>query len=158
MKFTDIDNFRQEKSIILDTCFIIYELENQNEQRLIKFCDENIVLLTSFNIEELDKVAKKLGHEKRRLRDFLKRARLNFISIPVSLGNISGERKYVMDFDEQLLNKIHDPSDAILVVAAIKSRSDILTRDKHHLFTSILENKLNEYDIKVFNDLSKITD
>ena len=152
----ELTDFRSEKSVVLDTCFIIYEIENQRESHLIDFCENNLVILTSFTLEELEHVSKKLGHEKRRVKDFLKRANINFVKVPISPGDVDGERAYVDSFDEDLLSRVHDPSDAILVVAAIKSGSDILTRDKHHLFTSVLENKLKEYDIKVFNDLSKI--
>jgi hypothetical protein len=155
MSFEEPENFRAKKSVLLDTCFIIHELQNQKEKRLLNFCEENTVLITSFNVEELKHVSKKLGHDKKLVKDFLKRAKLTVINIPVNPGEITKEREYVNDFDPELMKKIHDPSDAVMVVGAILSSSDILTRDKHHLFTVELEEELKEYGLRVYNDLSK---
>ncbi|MFP4568006.1 MAG: PIN domain-containing protein [Candidatus Woesearchaeota archaeon] len=149
-----LEDFRSEKSVILDTCFIIYELKLQKENRLLDFCNNNKVILISFTLDELNHVSKNMGHDKRLIRDFLKRARLNIVDVPVRPGDFLGERNFVSSFSSDLLKLIHDPSDAVLVVAAIKSGSSILTRDKHHLFTSVLSEELSNYNVGVFNDIS----
>jgi predicted nucleic acid-binding protein len=158
MEFSEPSEFRSKKSVVLDTCFVIYELLNQNESRLLRFCEDNVVILTSFNLDELLFVSKKLNHNKKRVKDFLGRAKLNFVKLPVRPGDIACEKKFVSDFSSDLLSKVHDPSDAVLVVAAILSRSDILTRDKHHLFTSVLNSELDSYGLSVFNDITSYLD
>lgn len=158
MKFSDPSLFRSKKSVVLDTCFVIHELLNQKEARLLDFCEDNVVILTSFNLEELLFTSKKLGHNKKRVKDFLGRAKLNFVKLPVSPGNAVEEKEFVNNFSSDLLFKVHDPSDAVLVVGAILSGSDILTRDKHHLFTSVLNSELDSYGLSVFNDISSYLD
>ncbi len=155
-KMFKLEDFRSKNSVILDTCFILHELLNNREKRLIDFCSENLVLVTSFNVEELKKVSRKLGHNKRVVRDFLNRADLVFVDVPVHLGDVEGERAFVDALSSDILKKVRDPSDAVLVAAAILSNSVILTRDKHHLFTSTLSNELRKYNLSVFNDLSKV--
>ena len=149
------EDFLTKKTVLLDTCLIIYEILGQRENKLIKFCEENNVLITSFNVEELKHVMKKLGHEKKKIKHFLENAKITIIDVPVSLGEIEKEKKYADKTNTELLKKIKDPSDAVLVTAAIKSASDIITRDKHHLFTTILEEELKEYGLTIYNDLSK---
>lgn len=151
---TEPYEYRNKKSVMLDTCFIIHELIEQREKKLLEFCDENNVLTTSFNIEELKKVSKKLGHDKKKIKDFLNKAKIKIINVPVSLGEINKEKKYADDLSKKILAKVHDPSDAVLVVAAINSGSNILTRDKHHLFTTQLSQELKEYGLNVYNDIS----
>jgi uncharacterized Fe-S center protein len=68
----------------------------------------------------------------------------------VSPGDTVAERSFVRSIEPDLLKHIADPSDAVLIAAAIKTRSVIYTKDKHHLFTTKLENYLNVYNIKVF--------
>ena len=149
------EDFLTKKTVLLDTCIIIHELLGQRDKKLLDFCEENNVLITSFNVEELKKVSNKLGHEKKKVKHFLENAKINIIFVPVSLGEIKKEKKYADDINEELLKKIHDPSDAVLVAAAIKSQSDIITRDKHHLFTIQLEQELKEYGLNIYNELSK---
>jgi len=155
MNFEEPETYRTKKSVMLDTCFIIHEVTNQREKKLLEFCEENEVLITSFNLKELKHVSKKLGHDKKIIKDFLNKAKITIIHLPVSPGQKEKERNYINNFDPELMKKIRDPSDAVLVVSAIKSKSDILTRDKHHLFTTTLEEELKEYKISVYNDLSK---
>lgn len=154
MKSESLEFFRSKQSVVLDTCFIVHEVLSQREKELLDFCEENVVLITSFNLSEIKKVSKKLGHNKKRIKDFLDRASAYLVEVPVDLGEWDKEKDYVNGFDPNILRKVRDASDAVLVVAAIKSGSDILTRDKHHLFTSSLSDELRSYGLNVFNDIS----
>lgn len=156
MKNESLESFRNKKSVVLDTCFILHELLNQREKQLLDFCEENTVIITSFNLAELKKVSKKLGHDKKIIRSFLEKNSAYLVSIPVSPGERDKEKEYVNDFDPAILKKVRDASDAVLVVAAIKSGSNILTRDKHHLFTTSLSEELHNYGLNVFNDISTL--
>ena len=146
-------SLKNKKTVMLDTCFIIHEILGQRETKLLKFCEENTVLTTSFNVEELKHVTKKLGHEKKKIKHFLEKSNIQIIPVPASPGDREKEKQYTNNFDPKLLEKIHDPSDAVLVVAAINTGSDILTRDKHHLFTTQLSQELKEYGLNVYNDI-----
>lgn len=138
--------------ILLDTCFVISILEHH--KHLDKLKDKNLGI-TSFNVEELLHVKRRLSHEdKKMIRKFLKYTSFCIVKIPVHPGDNKGEKKFVNSVDEELLKKVHDPSDAVLIAAAIKTNSIILTKDKHHLFTVVLENFLRKYKLKVYKDLN----
>ncbi|MBM3200505.1 PIN domain-containing protein [Candidatus Woesearchaeota archaeon] len=138
--------------ILLDTCFVINTLEHH--KHLEKLKDKNLGI-TSFNMEELLHVEHKLGHEdKRMIRGFLKHPKFCIVNIPVHPGNREEEIKFVNSVDKDLLKNIHDPSDAVLIAVAIKTNSTVLTKDKHHLFTCVLEEFLKKYSIQVYKDLN----
>lgn len=138
--------------ILLDTCFVINILEHH--KHLDKLKDKSIGI-TSFNVEELLHVEHRLKSEdKRMIRSFLKHPKFCIIEIPVHPGNKEEEINFVKSIDENLLEKVRDPSDAVLIATAIKTKSIILTKDKHHLFTCILENFLKKYLLKVYKDLN----
>ncbi|MBW2968399.1 hypothetical protein KY362_08015, partial [Candidatus Woesearchaeota archaeon] len=67
----------------------------------------------------------------------------------VSPGDREGEKSYVQRFDPEILRLVPDASDAVLLVLALKIRADVLTKDKHHLFTTAAENYLKEYGVRV---------
>lgn len=139
---------------LLDTCFIIYEFQRGNQKHLEKFCEENKVGICSFNLEELDHVSKKLpGPISRHLRDFLKDANVSNIPVDVHPGQRDAERSYVESFDPKVLHLVPDASDAVLFVLALKIKADVLTRDKHHIFTAIADNYSDDYGVKVLNKL-----
>ncbi len=139
----------------LDTCFVFNTL-GQHEKELLHFCEENEVGITSFNLEEINFNLHKMSHEiKVRWRDFSKDAKFEKVEVEVKPGNPENEKNYVSSFDKDLLQIIPDPSDAVLLVSAIKHRANIITRDKHHLFTTELENYLNGYGIRVLNGFPK---
>lgn len=140
-----------DKSFLLDTCFLLYELEKDNEKKLEEFCQEHNVYMTSFNIEELEHVEKRIPNIKHKVKSFLQKKLIKKILIDVHLGETIKEKKYSDETNHNLLKKIHDPSDALLVAAAIRTKSDILTRDKHHIFTSEVENELKKFGIDVKN-------
>ncbi|MBL7101089.1 MAG: PIN domain-containing protein [Nanoarchaeota archaeon] len=138
--------------ILLDTCFVIDILKHH--KHLDEFKDKNIAI-TSFNLEELLYIEHKLGHEtKKMIRNFLKHSKFCILEIPVHPGNREEEREFVKSTDENLLKKVHDPSDAVLVAAAIKTNSIVLTKDKHHIFTVELEEFLKKYHLKVYKTLT----
>lgn len=109
---------------------------------------------TSFNIDELMFVEHRLGHEVRsRLRDFFRESQILIVDVPVVPGDREAERSFVNSVDDKLLANVSDPSDAVLIAAAIRTGSCIVTRDKHHLFTVQLEDFLKPYGIRVYKDL-----
>ena len=93
---------------------------------------------------------------KKRVHNFLKNNNIKRLNINISPGQRESEASFVNTVDENILKIISDPSDALLVACGILSHSDILTRDKHHLFTVELENYLKKYDIKVNNNFHSL--
>ena len=142
------------KPILLDTCFIVYEIKQGNQKKLEEFCEKNDVRITSFNMAELEHVEKHLPHDKKHINKFLKNTNLPTIELDVKPGEHQQEKDYVNKVDNDLLRIIQDPSDAVLVACAIENRCDVLTRDKHHIFSAELENKLNEYGIEIRNGMT----
>lgn len=141
--------------ILLDTCFIINTLGHKDKLKQLLEIDN--LGVTSFNIEELLYVEHKLNHEIRKgIRKFLKEGKFKILDIPVHPGNHESEKEFVREADNELLLKIADHSDAVLIATAIKTHSIILTKDKHHLFTTVLENFVQKYDIKVYKDLHEL--
>jgi tRNA G10 N-methylase Trm11 len=143
-------------SYLLDTCFIFHILEEEKEKQLIHFCENQKVGITSFNLEEINHNLHKMNHQvKLTWKNFLSKNLFEEIKIDVFPGEREKERDYVKTFDEKLLQIIPDASDAVLLVAGLKNKASIITRDKHHLFTTKLENYLNGYGIEVYNNFPK---
>lgn len=138
---------------LVDTCFLIdmmsYPEKINKMKKLVN------IAMTSFNTEELMRVEHRLHDKiKQQIRNFLKhRGDIIIVDIPVSPGNRGAEEKYVASVDNHLLELIPDASDAVLIATAIVTHSDVLTKDKHHLYTTVLENYLDKYDIDVLNKL-----
>jgi len=144
----------EKTNYLLDTCFLIYELENNNTKKLEEFCKKNSVAMISFNLEELEHVSKKISnHFKDHLRKFLKEKLIKKIIVEVHPGNRESEENYVKNIDERLLELIPDHSDAVLIAKAFEIQANVLTRDKHHIYTTILENY--EHNIQILNNLPK---
>lgn len=136
------------KLVLIDTCFFLDEVIHHHEDELIGLA------ITSFNCEELVHVSKHLpGHLKKAVRKFLSEKTITIVDIPVHPGDWTKEKEFVNKIDNKLLEVIRDPSDAVLLAAALKTRSIVLTKDKHHLFTVALENHLNNYGLYVFKDM-----
>ncbi len=131
--------------VLVDTCFFIDELQHHHDKEL-----ENLAM-TSFNAEELVHVAHRLP-EKHHIRKFLKKSKMLIVDIPVSPGDAKAEKEFVNSIDPDLLELIADPSDAVLIAAALQTSSHVLTKDKHHLFTTTLENYLEGHTIRVFKE------
>jgi hypothetical protein len=142
IEFIDVNNIP-----LYDTCFFISTLEHQHHL-------DKPFLLTSFNAEELVHVSHRL-HEnlKHSIRKFLHNPPSSFaiLDLPIHPGNRDHEREFVASVEPELLKKVPDPSDAVLIAAAIKAHTNVFTRDKHHLYTVVLENFLQRYGIVVAN-------
>ncbi|MBI3033047.1 hypothetical protein HYY69_06240 [Candidatus Woesearchaeota archaeon] len=148
-------NLAKAKNLVLiDTCFLVHCMDKGFNKKLTGIPN---LALTSFNAEELLHIHHHLHHNiNKSLRSFLKQAKFQFVDLPVHPGNRLEEISFVGDIDRQLLMHVHDPSDAVLIAAAIATKSDVLTRDKHHLFTVELENFLDKYGISVYNELKHL--
>jgi hypothetical protein len=137
----------------LDTCFLYWVFEHNHVNELHEFCERNIVSITSFNSEEFIFHSKDVHSDVRvHFRTFVKKKpKLYFHVIPVSPGNNYEEIKFVDSIDPELRKLIPDTSDAVLIAEAINKKANVLTRDKHHLFTTVLEDYLVDKHIKVFS-------
>ena len=93
---------------------------------------------------------------KKRVHNFLKNNDLKKLNVDVSPGKREDEVAFSNTVDNNILKIISDPSDAVLVACGIVTNSDILTRDKHHLFTVELENYLKKYGIRVLNNFHSL--
>ncbi|MGM5481381.1 MAG: PIN domain-containing protein [Nanobdellota archaeon] len=144
----------QSVDYLLDTCFLFYILEHRQEKRLIRFCGDNNVALSTFTIEEFVHHHHHMSHEvKTRIRHLLNNGlSLSVVDVPVSPGDPAGERSFVSSVDDRLLSLIPDPSDAVLFAVAIRHHANLITRDKHHLFTTVLENYSHDLGLSVLNN------
>ena len=139
---------------LVDTCFIYYIFE-KHEKEFIEFCKHNSVGFTSFNVEETLFHSHDVGsHFKIRFRHAIKAGLfLNVVDVDVKPGNPYAEKIFVQSLDARLINLIPDPSDAVLAAVAKSISANILTRDKHHLFTQALSNYFGESGLQVLNKL-----
>ncbi|HIH31526.1 TPA: type II toxin-antitoxin system VapC family toxin [Candidatus Woesearchaeota archaeon] len=143
--------------VLLDTCFFIHTFEHQKDHALRDLVAARDVAMTSFNVDEFLFKEHVVDERVREYaRKFLKNNPITIIDIDVHPGNRFQEQEFVKSIDPGLLKEVPDASDAVLIAAAIKTRSTVLTKDKHHLFTTKLENYLNKYEIKVFKEYHDI--
>ena len=141
--------------VLLDTCFLI-DISDRVDY-LKKLCSKRIVAMTSFNVEELEHVFHKLHqHQKENIRRIIKTVKIYALEIHVHPGNRKSEREFVQSTDPFLLKDIKDPSDAVLMATAIQTNSTVLTKDKHHLFTEILENYISRYSLVVLKSIHEL--
>lgn len=140
---------------IVDTCFLYWIIEHQHVKKFITFCETNIVAITSFTIEEVLYHAHDVDeHVRSQLRKELKKdLRLFRYDIGVSPGSFENEHAFVNEHVPELIPLIADPSDAVIAVVAYETGANLLTRDKHHLFTTQLNNFFEKKGIKVLNNL-----
>jgi len=142
-----------EVDYLLDTCFIIYVFKKDLVKKLIDFCKKNKVGISSFNLGELLHIHHHFpGQMNHHIRTFLKQKLVYNVTVNVNPGDHESERKYVREFDNTILRIIQDPSDAVLFVQAIKIHANILTKDKHHIFTAVAENYSNKYNVNVLKE------
>ena len=155
-----IDDNSANNFILLDTCFFINTFEHQKEQHLKDLMSTNRIAMTSFNVNEFllkEHVVDERVREN--VRRFLKKnPAMTIIDVNINPGDRYGEKAFVNSIDSGLLQDVPDASDAVLIAAAIKTSSTVLTKDKHHLFTTKLENYLQKYDIKVFKEYHDLTE
>jgi predicted nucleic acid-binding protein len=143
--------------VLLDTCFFINIFEHQKEHHLKDLMKKYSVAMISFNVEEFLFKEHSVNERVREYaRKFLKQHEFTIINIDVHPGDRNGEKEFVNNIDSELLKEVPDASDAVLIAAAIKTNSVVLTKDKHHLFTTKLENYLNKYNIQVYKEFHDI--
>jgi len=141
--------------VLFDTCFIVANLDNKHEFKELQKIEN--AATTSFNLLELLHIHHVKHNVKKILREFLKTSNLTVVDINVRPGEWDREREFVKSVDPRLLEKIKDASDAILIATAIKTHSDVATKDKHHLFTTKLRNFITNYGIDVYKETKDIT-
>lgn len=143
--------------ILLDTCFFIHTFEHQKEHKLKDLIAAKNVGMTSFNVEEFLYKEHVVDERVREYaRKFLKMYPITIINVGVHPGNIAQEREFVSATDPDILKDVPDASDAVLIAAAIRTKSIVLTKDKHHLFTVKLENYLNKHGISVHKEFHDV--
>ena len=154
------DNFKTKDisevngKVLVDTCAFIYVISNA--VKLKRFSKCNNIAMTSFNVQELIHVSHKLSKIKHVIRSFLKDHDFTIVDIGVSPGNKEKEILFVNSVDEEILKHCKDPSDAVLLAAAVVTKSDIFTKDKHHIFTGSLKNYFDDYGIRIMKELKEI--
>jgi len=155
--FDALEKWDLQVDFFIDTCFLFYIFDKHLEKEFVAFCKTHIVALSSFTIEEALFHRHDVSHVFReRFRHIVKDdLRLYRVSVPVHPGERDIEKLFISDFDKNLLQIVPDPSDAVLLVSAIEHNANILTRDKHHLFTTKLENYLADKGLKVYNSFPK---
>lgn len=153
---THVNIKKARNYVLLDTCFLANALSNSNE--LVKLKQIKRLAMTSFNAEEFIHIERKLHHEARKAaRKFLEENLITIIDINVHPGEWKKEKSFVNDIEPKLLATIEDASDAVLAAVALVTTSNILTKDRHHLFTAALENLSKDYSIKVCKELKDLT-
>ena len=140
-----------EGFVFLDTCFL-FDLFDR-EKKLIKGYNYAV---SSFNVEELISISHRLHKDKVAIRRLLKEHSFVVFDIDVHIGDFESEKKYVKSVDNELLKLIPDASDAVLLALAVLTKSIVLTKDKHHLFTVQLENFIDRYGIKVYKEIKEL--
>ncbi len=138
--------------ILLDTCFFVWAFERQREKDLDSLCAARHVAITSFNAEEFLHLHHKFTHIEPRVRDFLKAKPFSLLAVPVHPGDREAEAAFMRETDPYLPQHVKDNSDGVLLAAAIRTRSSILSRDRHDVFNTELENFLQRYGIQVKNE------
>ncbi len=140
---------------LFDTCFVINLFEKSSHPKI-----DFPFAMTSFNAEELLHNFHKIPpHAKDNIRHFFKNAAsdgnkmISILDIPVHPGQWKAEEEFVGRVDSMLLHDIPDTSDAVLIAAAIMTHSDVFTKDRHHLYTAILGNYLQNHNIHVWKEL-----
>lgn len=141
---------------LIDTCFL-YQAFAKHEKDFIEFCKNEAVGITSFNVEEVLFHSHDVNHHIRnRIRAAIKNnLSLVVIDVDVKPGDPIAEHEFIEKYDKPLVNIIPDPSDAVLAAVATSIGAHVITRDKHHLFTSKLENYFGEKGLKVLNNIPK---
>jgi len=143
--------YERKGLVLLDTCFVFDLLDREKD--LLKGYP---YALSSFTVDELVHVGHKLHKMKKRLRRFLSSHDFMVVDTPVHPGDMKGEKAYVNSIDPHLLEHIADPSDAVLLAVALQTRAIVLTKDKHHLFTTDLVNYLNGKGVFVFKEMKDL--
>ena len=156
LKFPSIDHLNAKDMLLIDTCFFISVFDHH--ENIKKFSKIGRKAMTSFNVLELIHVDHKLNH-KHDIRKFLENldpSELVIVDVPVHPGEWQKEKEFVESVDPLILKHCQDNSDAVLLAVAIKTHSDILTKDKHHIFNAYVENYVERDGIKVHKELKDV--
>ena len=142
------------KGILIDTCFFFNIFKNCHDKKLKDFCEKNKCAITSFNTQEIlhndHNISDDIRH---RIRKFISsNPNIVILDVDVHPGEWQNEKDFVNKENKDLLQIVKDPSDAVLIATAMKTSSNILTRDKHHIFNTKMENFLKEYDVIIYNN------
>ena len=159
--FDQLKRTNKRGLILLDTCFLIDLFHNHKEKELLEQAMQRPLAITSFNAQELAHVLKKVDDKSiiTRIRKFFKEHdEIKILDIPVSPGSKEKELAYVNKVDPYLAQDVPDPSDAVLIAAAIQTGSIVMTKDKHHLFTVLLENYLERWNLRVLKSFHELSD
>ena len=134
---------------MVDTCVIIRGAEGKGASHQIfkELLDNSPDLgVTDFTLAELK--ARARHHIYKLIREHLSDSRV-FVT-GVRPGDWKGEKAYEIRFDPELLRLVPDPSDAVLIATAEHyGLRGVITLDRHHLYTSRLENYLEEKGLLV---------
>ena len=145
----------ERKNFIIDTCFLIDCIKNNKIKDIERLSETYDLVLVDLNFQELDHIH--LDDDvKIVLRKMLKEKLFYKYHTGVNIGNWDDEEQYVKFCDKELLKIISDKSDAVIVAAAEKINAHVMTKDKHHLFTSELENYINKKGIRIFKELKDV--
>ena len=145
-------NQKDEIDFLIDTCFLVWVLEHNKEKSLKKFAMNNKVAITSLNAEEFTYICRHLSDKIKvsARKFFCSNPNIFFLELPIHPGNQKAEHEFVRSILPELESKEHDPSDAVLLAAAIKTSANVITRDKHDIFNVHLENFVNKKGINIF--------
>jgi predicted nucleic acid-binding protein len=157
--FKNIKRTTKNKLVLLDTCFIIELFQDHKEKELLTTAKKNDLGITSYTTEELLSILKKTKDTTLKnniVTFFTEHQEIKILDIPVQYGDEKAAKKYVADIDPYLAEDIPDPSDAIIFTAAIKTKSIIVTKDKHTLFSLILKDYLVRWNIKVIRNFKEL--
>ncbi|MFT7615354.1 MAG: putative nucleic acid-binding protein [Candidatus Woesearchaeota archaeon] len=138
---------------LLDTCFLVHCIETQQLPKLFTFMQTHKTAMSSFNLLELVHIHHKLHHNVAHLiHTLLKNKSIQQAPIDVRPGDYNQERIYVKSINPNLLEAIRDTSDAVLVAQAIHLHANVLSRDKHHIFTQKNLAELRNNNITIYKD------
>ncbi|MFH1589736.1 MAG: PIN domain-containing protein [archaeon] len=142
---------------LIDTCFFAWIFENHKQKEFKSLLKEKVFALTSFNVEEFLFIHNDLHNDINiAARKFFHHTNKLFVlEVPVHPGDADKEHAFVKSVLPDLDTIEHDPSDAVILAAAIETGASILTRDKHDIFNSTLENFLEKHGVKAFNTFHK---
>lgn len=143
---------------LLDTCFFAWVFEHNKEKDFDKLLGYKTCAMTSFNADEMVHISHQLNDKVREgaRRQLRKASNFFLLEVPVHPGDRQRELDFVKSIVPEFNCVEHDPSDGVILAAAVSTGATILTRDKHDLFNVRIENCVNKYGIKVINTFERL--
>ncbi|MFH0977991.1 MAG: PIN domain-containing protein [Candidatus Woesearchaeota archaeon] len=143
---------------LIDSCFFVWIFEKNKEKEFERVLEKSICAITSFNADELAHISHRLNDKVRESarKELKKSEHLFLLDVPVKPGNKMEEIEFVKRIVPEFNCVEHDPSDAVILAAAVSTGANVLTRDKHDLFNARMANCLNRYSIKVLNTFERV--